>query len=306
MIFRKCFLSIVLFGCISVIQAQNNQAYLNYIEKYKDLAIEQMEIYNIPASITMAQGLFESGAGQSTLSLRSNNHFGIKCGIGWTGRTTSHDDDAKGECFRVYSSVRASYEDHSKFLKGKSRYAALFELKKNDYKGWAHGLKKAGYATNPQYAYRLIDIIEKYKLYELDSQIVRGVIVASQKQLASHGITNSSREVRLNNGILMVQAGLGESLAHLAREYGIKEKKLIKYNDLYPGYELTEGEWVYLQSKKRYASRNYFRQQYIVKEGDSMHSISQAFGIRLKSLYKMNKMTPEAGMPKVGTPIRIR
>lgn len=308
---RKCLLLLTLSTGFTNLCAQTNPAYLRYIEQYKDIAIEQMELYNIPASITLAQGLFESAAGQSQLSLRSNNHFGIKCGTGWSGRVTYHDDDARGECFRVYSSVRESFEDHSKFLRNRSRYAFLFQLRKTDYKGWATGLKKAGYATNPQYANRLIDIIEKYRLFDFDTQSGRRhhldtPRLVTEKKMASMGISGSMREVKLVNGLLVVQAHGGETISAIAAEYHMKAKKISKYNDVYDGYRLSEGEWVFLQAKKRYASKEYFRQRYVIKEGDSMHSISQEFGIKLKSLYKMNKMKPADTMPKIGTPIRIR
>ena len=144
-------------------QAKWNVTYQTYIDQYKDIAIEEMLRYNIPASITLAQGLFESAAGQSRLALYSNNHFGIKC-HDWTGRSVRHDDDELQECFRAYDNVRQSYEDHSKFLVNKPRYRSLFSLPRTDYRGWARGLKAAGYATNPQYANKLIEIIELYKL----------------------------------------------------------------------------------------------------------------------------------------------
>ena len=265
-----------------------------------------MERYHIPASITLAQGLFESAAGQSALSLRSNNHFGIKCGTGWNGKKTYHDDDARGECFRVYSSVRASYEDHSLFLKNRSRYASLFDLPQTDYRGWANGLKKAGYATNPQYAQRLIDLIERYRLYEYDRMTSKSVRTVLEKRMESFQEAYNERQVRINNGLLLVIAREGETLSQIAAEFGIKEKKLIKYNDLYRGYRLSEGEYVYLEKKKRMASKEYFRQSYRIQAGDSMHRISQAFGIRLKNLYKMNNMSPTDALPKIGTPIRIR
>lgn len=301
----------LLLACLSILaslslKAQINQQYVSYIETYKELAIEQMERYHIPASITLAQGLFESAAGQSALSLRSNNHFGIKCGTGWNGKKTYHDDDASGECFRVYSSVRASYEDHSLFLKNRSRYASLFDLSQTDYRGWAHGLKKAGYATNPQYAQRLIDIIERYRLYEYDRMTSKAVRTGVEMKMENLQGAYNERQVRLNNGLLLVVAREGETLSQIAAEFGVKEKKLIKYNDLYKGYRLSEGEYVYLEKKKRMASKEFFRQSYRIQAGDSMHRISQAFGIRLKNLYKMNNMSPEDALPKIGTPIRIR
>ena len=149
-------------------QMKWNRQYQTYINQYKDLAIEQMKRYHIPASITLAQGLFESRAGQSEFALRSNNHFGIKC-HGWSGKTVYHDDDATNECFRAYDNVFDSFEDHSKFLAKSSRYKRLFALKETDYRGWAYGLKECGYATNPQYAIKLIQIIELYKLYQYDT-----------------------------------------------------------------------------------------------------------------------------------------
>ena len=158
-----------LLGNILTVSAQRrNQAYEEYIHKYRELAIHEMKRYRIPASITLAQGLLESGAGKSTWARKSNNHFGIKCGSGWNGKRAYHTDDAPNECFRAYKHPKDSYEDHSKFLRTKTRYAFLFELKVTDYKGWARGLKKAGYATDPRYANRLIDIIELYDLYAYD------------------------------------------------------------------------------------------------------------------------------------------
>ena len=157
----------LLMCATSSAQMKWNQSYQTYINQYKDLAIEQMLRYRIPASITLAQGLFESRAGQSDLARQGNNHFGIKC-HNWTGPTQYHDDDAHGECFRVYQDAKESYEDHSRFLAKQPRYSRLFSLNTTDYKGWAHGLKSCGYATNPQYANKLIQIIELYRLQDYD------------------------------------------------------------------------------------------------------------------------------------------
>lgn len=148
-------------------QMKWSQQFQQYFDQYKDMAIDQMRRYHIPASITLAQGVLESGAGRSELAVKGNNHFGIKC-HGWTGRAVYHDDDENNECFRAYSNASESFEDHSKFLSTSSRYSSLFQLKQTDYKGWAYGLKSCGYATNPRYAIQLIDIIQLYKLYELD------------------------------------------------------------------------------------------------------------------------------------------
>lgn len=161
--------NLLLFVSLSLsAQIKVNQTTQNYIDQYQNIAIKEMEKFGIPASITMAQGILESGSGKSELSISSNNHFGIKCHKSWSGEKVYHDDDAKQECFRKYNTVEESYEDHSLFLKNGQRYAFLFKLSRTDYKGWAHGLKKAGYATNPQYAYRLIDLIEAYDLHKLD------------------------------------------------------------------------------------------------------------------------------------------
>ena len=171
---KTVFLS-VLFGVTSfLLQAQGvSQQYLNYIERYKGMAVDQMLRYKIPASITLAQGLLESGAGTSTLARKANNHFGIKCGRAWKGPYILQDDDARNEKFRKYRSVEESYEDHSRFLQ-QARYSSLFELSPKDYKGWARGLKRCGYATNPRYASLLIDLIERYDLdqYDIISRLV--------------------------------------------------------------------------------------------------------------------------------------
>ena len=145
-----------------------NKYSLQYIKKYAPIAVSEMHKYNVPASITLAQGILESGNGRSQLASKSNNHFGIKCHTGWKGAKVYHDDDEKGECFRKYKYVESSYEDHSQFLSGRRRYASLFTLRKTDYKGWSKGLKKAGYATDKNYPKKLIKIIETYELYEFD------------------------------------------------------------------------------------------------------------------------------------------
>ena len=169
-IFRLTAIIALLLICVAVQAQRRNSRYNEYIKQYAPLAVEQMKEHKIPASITLAQGLLESGAGQSALARKSNNHFGIKCHSDWRGRRVYHDDDAKGECFRAYRHPKDSYEDHSLFLKRGARYAFLFKLKITDYKGWARGLKKAGYATDPSYANRLITIIEDYDLYKYDSR----------------------------------------------------------------------------------------------------------------------------------------
>ena len=278
-----------------VLQAQSrSKQYEEYIKKYRDIAVEEMERYHIPASITLAQGLLESGAGQGTLARKSNNHFGIKCGSDWRGKSVKHDDDARDECFRVYKNAADSYRDHSKFLVGRPRYASLFKLDMTDYKGWAHGLKKAGYATNPRYAYQLIDIIERYDLYKYDK---KGGLKWMKENPNPH-------QPYLANGLVYVIGRSGDTWKSLSKEFDISKRKLRKYNDLYKDYVIQDGDILYLEKKNRKAQKGNI--VHVLRHGESMYSISQKYGIRLKRLYKMNKMKPEDDAPAVGTILRLR
>lgn len=278
-----------------VLQAQSrSKQYEEYIKKYRDIAVEEMERYHIPASITLAQGLLESGAGQGTLARKSNNHFGIKCGGDWRGKSVKHDDDARDECFRVYKNAADSYRDHSKFLVGRPRYASLFKLDMTDYKGWAHGLKKAGYATNPRYAYQLIDIIERYDLYKYDK---KGGLKWMKENPNPH-------QPYLANGLVYVIGRSGDTWKSLSKEFDISKRKLRKYNDLYKDYVIQDGDILYLEKKNRKAQKGNI--VHVLRHGESMYSISQKYGIRLKRLYKMNKMKPEDDAPAVGTILRLR
>ncbi|MDR0973817.1 MAG: glucosaminidase domain-containing protein [Prevotellaceae bacterium] len=274
-------------------------AYTDYIETYREIAVEQMRKHKIPASITLAQGLLESGAGRSTLARRSHNHFGIKCGGGWTGRSVRHTDDAPNECFRAYRHPRESYEDHSAFLVNGRRYAFLFELKPTDYRGWAKGLKRAGYATDPSYANRLIQIIEDYELYKYDT---KALSKREQKRLAETYPTGE-HVVYIANGMAYVVARDGDTFRALGKELDISWRKLVKYNDLHKEYTLTDGDIIYLRKKKRKADKPYT--VHIVREGESMHLISQIYGIRLKNLYKMNRKDGEY-IPEIGDRLRLR
>ena len=281
--------------CVLFAQAlRKNRAYEEYIHKYKEVAVEEMRLYHIPASITLAQGLLESGAGRGTLARKSNNHFGIKCGGSWGGPTVRHDDDARNECFRAYSHAKESYRDHSKFLRSGARYAFLFRLPITDYKGWAKGLKKAGYATDPQYANRLISIIELYDL----SKYERKGSLKWEKQFPN------PHQPYLANGLLYIVARPGDTFKSLGKEMGISHRKIRKYNELPKDYVFRGGEVVYLEKKHRKATKEHI--VYVVREGDSMYSISQKFGVRLERLYKLNKMTPEAPAPQVGDILRLR
>ena len=289
----KLFL-ILIISCLTLQAQTRNKQYENYIKKYRELAVEEMKKYHIPASITLAQGLLESGAGQSTLARKSNNHFGIKCGSDWRGKTVSHDDDARGECFRAYKHPKESYEDHSKFLAGRSRYASLFKLKITDYKGWARGLKKAGYATNPRYADQLIGIIELYELHKYDE---KNYLKWIKKNPNPH-------QTYIANDLLYIVVRAGDSWKSISKEFDISQKKLRKYNDLYKGYALQVGDILYLEKKNKKADKEHI--VHVLRAGESMYSVSQKYGVRLKNLYKMNKMDADDPAPEVGTILRLR
>lgn len=292
---KRLIFTFVLIICVLTLQAQTrNKQYESYIKQYCHLAVEEMKKYRIPASITLAQGLLESGAGQSTLARKSNNHFGIKCGGDWTGKTVSHDDDERGECFRAYKHPQQSYEDHSKFLTGRPRYASLFKLDITDYKGWARGLKKAGYATNPRYADQLIGIIELYELHKYDQ---KGYLKWLKKNPHPH-------QTYIANDLLYIVVRAGDSWKSISQEFDISQKKLRKYNDLYKGYALQVGDILYLEKKNKKARKENI--VHVFRAGESMYGISQKYGIRLKNLYKLNKMDPEDPAPKVGTILRLR
>lgn len=297
-LFSFVLLTVILAFAVEVQAQKRNSRYVEYINKYSGLAVEQMKEHKIPASITLAQGLLESGAGASELARKSNNHFGIKCGGSWRGRTVSHDDDARGECFRAYKNPRDSYEDHSTFLTRGARYAFLFKLDVTDYKGWARGLKKAGYATDPSYANRLITIIEDYDLYKYDRKGGGGRVVRDTPTLLN------PHQVFIANDIAYIMARDGDTFKGLGKEFDISWKKLVKYNDLQRDYTLANGDIIYLKAKKKKASKSHT--VYIVKDGDSMHTISQKFGIRLKNLYKMNRKDGDDYVPEIGDRLRLR
>ena len=283
-----------MLGCLSLQAQTRNKQYENYIKKYRELAVDEMRKYRIPASITLAQGLLESGAGQSALARKSNNHFGIKCGGDWTGKSVSHDDDARGECFRAYKNPKESYEDHSKFLAGRPRYASLFKLNITDYKGWARGLKKAGYATNPRYADQLIGIIELYELHKYDQ---KDYLKWLKKNPHPH-------QTYIANDLLYIVVKEGDSWKTISKEFDISPKKLRKYNDLYKDYALKVGDILYLESKNKKAGKEHI--VHVFRAGESMHGVSQKYGIRLKNLYKLNKMHADDPSPEIGTILRLR
>ncbi len=283
---------------------QPNSAYMAYISKYKDLAIEQMIKYRIPASITLAQGLLESGAGKSRLTRESNNHFGIKC-HGWKGRKVYHDDDRRGECFRAYPNAYQSFEDHSKFLVNSPRYNRLFKLRITDYKGWARGLKSCGYATNPRYAKMLIDVIETYNLDKYDKakhydkDFVKGL-------LKSEPVTGFQHRIYMNNKNYYIIAREGDTFKSLGKEFDESYRKLANYNDRDKHDVLHEGDIIYLRKKRTKADKKYKGFTHYVTLGESMYTIAQLYGIRLKSLYKLNDLDPRTYNIQVGDKLKVR
>lgn len=267
---------------------------LQYIEIYKSIAVQEMHRTGIPASITMAQGLLESGNGNSRLATQGNNHFGIKCKKSWTGKTIIEDDDEANECFRAYDSAYQSYIDHSEFLMGNVRYAFLFEYDRTDYKSWAHGLKKAGYATNPKYPTLLITIIERHELHKLDHlkpgdlDVVPPVIAEKPKETPKEP---EPEGVVVFNEIPAERVQPGDNIIGIAKRNEMGAWQIRKYNDIPKGQELTPGEIVYLKPKKRKGSVPY----HVVQPGETMWSISQMYGIKLKHLYRKNHLDRKDG-----------
>lgn len=297
----------LLMLALSATAQRTNQAYWTYIDRYKAMAIDHMRRYKIPASITLAQGLLESNAGRSTLATQANNHFGIKVGGTWTGPYMVKSDDRPDDRFRKYNSPAESYEDHSRFLAGGKRYQGLFQLRITDYKGWARGLKAAGYATNPAYAESLITVIEAYNLSQFDSghtsHSTASMPAAQQEKLSPFWQTH---DLLVNNKCYFIIVEAGDNMATISKETGLSLRKLYKYNDLPRTYAPTAGDVIYLEKKQRHASREFRKRPiHIVEENQSIHDIAQLYGIRLKKLYKMNKWEKDHDI-KPGDILRIR
>ena len=270
-------------------------AYEEYIAIYNGMAREQMEQYGIPASITLAQGLLESGAGRSTLATKGNNHFGIKCHKEWKGETMLRNDDAPNECFRVYGDASESYRDHSRFLL-RDRYKSLFQLEPTDYQGWAEGLSRCGYATDPNYAARLVAIIERYGLYGYDlGGEFNDEIAAFIRETLS-----STHPIRKSRGLHYVVALPGDTYASIAKELHIKEKKLREYNDAEKSTTIKEWEEIYLEPKKEEAPDGV--SMATIGEDEDMRSISQRYGMKLSYLKKLNKKAKD----RPGTRLKLR
>lgn len=258
---------------------------VQYIEKYSSLAVDEMFRSKIPASITLAQGILESGNGNSRLATEANNHFGIKCKSTWTGKTLFEDDDAPQECFRKYDAAIDSYRDHSDFLMKNVRYAFLFDLDQTDYAAWAHGLKKAGYATNPQYAELLIAFIEKHKLHRFDGTKISDEESKELKEEKAETVKSHGTEF-INNGVPGIIAKPDESYVQIANDYGLKVFQLYRNNDLTKDAVCTAGDTIYLKSKKNKSDTLV----HLVQHGQTMHWISQRYAVKLEKLLDRNQM----------------
>lgn len=278
------------------IRAEKKNPYQEYIDSYSEMAIEQQKTHGIPASITLAQGLLESRAGQSSLATLGNNHFGIKCHNEWKGDTLLRNDDAANECFRSYTSAAESFDDHSRFLLRK-RYAPLFKNDVTDYAAWARGLKSCGYATDPNYAARLITIIERYALYLFDTEAGR----RSEEDAAFiHDLLRSTHPIRRSRGLHCVIASPGDTYSSIAEELGMKTSKLLEYNDVCKDCEIKPWEEVYLEQKREEAPEGISAAT--IGEGESIHSIAQRFGIKVSTIRQLNPKAKD----RPGTKLKLR
>jgi len=311
---------------------QTRQTREEYIDRYKAIAIGHMERYGIPASITMAQGILESDCGNSWLSQQSNNHFGIKCKKNWTGKSVRHDDDARNECFRAYSSVEESYRDHAEFLDSQPRYDSLFAYSSTDYKSWARGLKAAGYATAPDYAQRLIRIIEESQLYLLDrpdgerlyasrtgsksdpeawfsnqSSVGNAITAGTAIDPNDYRVTVNAHEgynVYSTNGVHYVLAKTGDTFENIGAKFKISPRNLRKFNDLNNRKaQPMPGEAVFIERKKKSWSGN--ARHHVCRAGETTYAIGQTYGIRTRSIEKLNRMKPGAALA-AGQEVNIR
>lgn len=339
-ILRQTLLTAAALCLCTTLFAQQKITRDEYIAQWADVAIEQMEEYGIPASITMAQAIVESGSGNGVLARTANNHFGIKCGGVWKGEVVYHDDDAAGECFRSYETARESFDDHAEFLNTRSRYQFLFDYAADDYVNWAKGLKQAGYATAPTYAESLINVIESERLYLLDQKNGRQLYddyVAEklglnkpqeevvEPQLNDEGLVDQTLayadksidpnnfrvtinshygyNVYLTNGANYVIAREGDTYKSIGRLFDMPQKMLRKFNDVSSEAELKAGDIVYIERKaSRWRGNNLIHR---TESGESLHLISQIYGISLKGLMKLNRI-PKGKECEEGTALRLR
>ncbi len=303
----------VLLLFVGSVVAQTRQTRQEYVARYKHIAIDHMERYGIPASITMAQGILESDSGNSKLSKSSNNHFGIKCKSNWTGRTVKHDDDAANECFRAYDTVEESYQDHAEFLDSSVRYDSLFAYSSSDYKSWARGLKAAGYATAPHYANMLVKIIEDEQLYLLDKDNGDELYanrhhseeaeepapsVAGNVDPNNYGVTINAHKgynIERSNGLYFTRAKMGDSIEKLAETFEISKFNLRRFNDLDKYAELNEGDIIFIERKKSKWEGD-DKRSHQVSAGETLYSVSQRYGIKLGRLARINGMKKDAAL----------
>ncbi len=313
-------------------QAKTEATAEEYIQQFKGIAVSEMKKFGIPASIKLAQGLLESGIGTSKLAVYGNNHFGIKCHTVWTGPSMKHTDDAVDECFRVYSDPKESYKDHSQFLLTRSRYSSLFKLKSNDYEGWAKGLKAAGYATNPRYANMLIDVIERHQLYVYDMDLSEAemekyrnklvgqekeALIALQNQIVkiessqasvllsranqAPATPNHTGVVFYNNKVKVVRLQKNETLKDISKKFNISLNKLKDFNDLKNQQDLTEGQLVYLSTKKKRAKQK----THLVLSYETVWSISQMYGMQMGKILERNYLK-KGEEPETGTTLYLK
>lgn len=317
--------------------AETKYTTAQYVAQWKATAIEQMIEHKIPASITLAQGILESANGNSKLAVQAKNHFGIKCHSTWKGATFIQDDDKKDECFRSYNSAKESYNDHSLFLTGRKRYAGLFELKLHDYKGWAKGLKSAGYATNPKYAYLLIDIIERFDLDQYDRVNSRNELSVKKKAASpkikvvkpthqtkpktTHTTQNTAKSTNETNHLIKIKAGNhqvllnknkvkyilvkeGDTFFRIANEFQVTVNQLYRYNEFANKDVLEPGDIIYVTPKRARAQRG--NEKYICSTNTTLREIAHQEGIKLSSLMKLNLSENPDALLKKGSKVILR
>lgn len=320
---QKLFFAIVFAFFSNFIFAQSSEVVRKYINTYKDIAVAEEMRTGVPAAITLAQGIHETSAGTSDLVISSNNHFGIKCKSNWTGATVYHDDDAKGECFRKYEDSRDSYKDHSDFLKNRPNYASLFQIDPTDYKGWAYGLKKAGYATNPKYPKILIKLIEDYDLQQFTLLALNGkmsnngdvVYAGDEKNNATNDTKNEVVKVQQAvfktvaypasvfeiNKTKVVYVLKGTSFLKIASENNIDLSRLFDFNDMKAADIAANDQLIFLQRKRTVGAEPF----HIVQEGETLYDIAQTEGIRFENLLVYNFLKPHM-QPAAGERIYLK
>jgi LysM repeat protein len=311
---NKFFTIVVLFICRAPVLPAQTLTPEAYIAKYKDLAVKEMKRMGVPAAVTLAQGLLETENGNSVLLKKSNNHFGIKCKSSWSGDGVSHDDDAPGECFRTYKTAEDSYRDHSNYLRGSDRYAFLFQLDPADYKAWAKGLKRAGYATNPHYPEILIKSIEDYNLQQYTLAAIKDVpkfdhskYQDDKEETAGEngndntnvvGITENTTEV---NGAKCVYAKQGTSLLAIATNHDVQLSRLLEFNDMDEDGLLKKDQVIYLERKEKKGAAEY----YVVQKGETLHDVSQNAGVQLQYVLEYNSLS-KGSLITAGTKVYLQ